>query len=134
MLAASPRNRGIRAGLTVGRGINLTLALIFLVLAILALVVVGNLATLQNKVSCLPLSVMVLEVIISLQVADHPDTFNTSHACILFSSVKDGKFKYSDSYMCESVIWGFAVMAGIYVSFLVVCIARVVVAAEYVMS
>lgn len=51
MLETSPRNRGIRAGLTVGRGINLTLALIFLVLAILALVVVGNLAALQSKVS-----------------------------------------------------------------------------------
>lgn len=77
---------------------------------------------------------MVFKVIISLQLADHPDKFNTSHICILFSSEKDGHFQYGGSYMCEGVIWGFAIMAGTYVSFLVVCLARAVVAAEYVMK
>lgn len=68
------------------------------------------------------------------QLVEHPDGFNTSHVCILYSDERDGKFQYGDSYSCEAVIGGFAIMAGVFVSFLVVCLARVVVAAEYVTS
>lgn len=112
MMETSPTKRGFRAGLTVGRGINATLALISFVLVILALVVVGNLAILHNR------------------LIDHPDRFNTSYICILYSSEKGGLFQYGKSYTCEVEIWGFAIMAGVFVSYLVVSIARVVVAAD----
>lgn len=113
MIETSPDKRGLRAGVTTGRAVNVTLAFIFFVLVILALVVVGSLANLHKK------------------LLDHPDRSNTSHICILYSGVsKNNSFKYGDSYSCETEIYGFAIMAGVFVTLLVVSIARVVVAAD----
>ena len=158
MIETSPDKRGLRAGVTTGRAVNVTLAFIFFVLVILALVVVGSLANLHKKVSTqcnyysystavitllanslqrvlifITVSVSYLLSLFSLQLLDHPDRSNTSHICILYSGVsKNNSFKYGDSYSCETEIYGFAIMAGVFVTLLVVSIARVVVAAEYV--
>ena len=50
LLETSSTKRGLRAGVTVGRGVNVTLAFIFFILVILALVVIGSLARLHNQV------------------------------------------------------------------------------------
>jgi hypothetical protein len=50
LLETSSTKRGLRAGVTAGRGVNVTLAFIFFILVILSLVVIGSLANLHNKV------------------------------------------------------------------------------------
>ena len=51
-METSPEKRGLRAGVTVGRVVNVVIALIFFVLFMLALVVVGTLSVLHGKASC----------------------------------------------------------------------------------
>jgi hypothetical protein len=113
LLETSSTKRGLRAGVTAGRGVNVTLAFIFFILVILSLVVIGSLANLHNK------------------LADYPDRSNSSAlVCILFSSQASGRFEYGHSHACNAEVYSFAVLAGISVAFLVVSVGRVVVAAD----
>ena len=69
--------------------------------------------------------------VFALQLADYPDRANSSaRVCILYSSQENGRFEYGHSHACNSEVYGFAVLAAVFVVFLVVSIGRVVVAAE----
>ena len=69
---------------------------------------------------------------LSNQLESYHDNFNKNNSqnCILFADFEDGEFddRYEES--CELEIYGFAIIGGVALIFLVVSIIRVVVAAE----
>ena len=74
---------------------------------------------------------LLVSVVSSVQLADYPDRSNSSAlVCILFSGQESGRFEYGHSDACNAEVNSFAVLAGIFVAFLVVSVVRAVVAAE----
>lgn len=72
-----------------------------------------------------------------LQLEDYPDDspgWNHTHHCVLFGSCDDHDgsctFRYSETYGCEFVIYSTAINAGVALVFIVISIARVIMAFE----